>query len=459
MSKNRQATKHNMFIAGPRVPSRPDVRRLERPEPTKDRKLGLGSPINLQRVRGAEGLGAGLAGVCDAIKDSLNCPVWNTPVIEQVRWGMNGPQSDLSVQKNFGAKIDLFGSGESADDIDYVETTMAQPGETQTHMICTAVLFHLEPAPFNFTAKGNAWTHPTTGAAQPPSPDVFTQNDRFNGALGAAISGSSPTQVFVPSLLDYGKWAGLASWHLARGYNLRWKIGQHTNIFDMVLRHVAYVPVNAQQGSASSSEIDLALIVRDMNDRYEGLGSALDFLKINRTRIGSVGTGGSNFGIFRPSRDEELVGLTFGGVDICSPLRQNSEAYKLTIPYWIKAGVPIGLVAQENDSDQGDAMREALSITCGFGGAIPPLVTDALNINAVVDGTGSGNVALERTLDTTPSNVPQQVDAERALFKAGPFKITLGVKGFEVDEDWYQTCQNNPDLRDYIMNETKTRWS
>lgn len=431
----------------------------ERPKPNVDRVLGLGRPINTMMVAKAANLREGLGNVCDAIKSSLACPVWNMPVIEQVRWGMDGPQTDLSIKKNFGAEIDLFGSDKGADGIDFIETTMAQPGETQTHMICTAVLFHLEPAPFNFTAKGNAWTHPTTGSTQPPSPDVFTQNDRVNGALGAAIGGTTPTQVFLPALIEYGWWAGLASWHMSRGYNMRWRIGQHTNVMDEVLRHVAYVPVNAQEGSASMSELDLAQIVRDMNNRYESLGSALDFLKVNRVRIGSVGTGAANLGIFRPSRDEELVGVTFGGVDICSPLRNNSEARKLSVPYWIQKGVPIGLFLQENDTDQGNQMREAMSITNSFGGAIPPIVTDAGNINSVPDGTGSGNVALERTLDTSPANVPQQVDAERAIFKAGPFKLTLGVKGFEVDDDWYNACQNNADLRSIIMSECKTAWT
>jgi hypothetical protein len=33
------------------------------------------------------------------------------------------------------------------------------------------------------------------------------------------------------------------------------------------------------------------------------------------------------------------------------------------------------------------------------------------------------------------------------------------VKGFEVTDDWYTMCQNNPDLRDAIMAECGCCWA
>ena len=41
--------------------------------------------------------------------------------------------------------------------IDYVETTMAQPGELNTYMIACAIFFHVETEPMCWTAFGNAW--------------------------------------------------------------------------------------------------------------------------------------------------------------------------------------------------------------------------------------------------------------------------------------------------------------
>jgi hypothetical protein len=452
------------------VSFRPTFKLLERGEIVKQKSVGLGSTpdmgaINkviglgatpdMDRVKRAETIRAGLGSFTDAIQASITCPIFNMPVMEQVRWGMQGPQTDISTKKNFGAKIDLFGGGTSPEGIDFVETTMAQTGQTQTHMIACGIFLHLEPEPLCWTARGNAWTTPTTGLVQPPSPDVFTQNDRANGALGAAIAAG--TQVMVPAVLEWGWWANYVAWHLVRGYDLRWKIGQHTNIMDEVARHTAYMPGGAQEASASDSEVDIVEFVERTNQRYSSLGSGLIFLKVNRIRVGSVAVAGANVGAFRPSRDEEFVGATYGGIDLRSLLKPNSEVRTLALPYIIKAGVPIGLVLQENDTDQADTMRDYLSITQGNLGSVPPLVTDEDNILAAPDATGVAPVAEERTLDG--ANVPQQVDAERAIFKGGDLKITLGVKGFEVNEDWYNVLQSNPDIRNVVASECGVKFA
>ena len=117
---------------------------------------------------------------------------------------------------------------------------MAQTGQTQTHFVACYIGFHMEPEPLCFTARGNASTHPTSAVAQPPSPDVFTQNDRANGALGTAVAAGTAT--FLPAVYRHGWWANYVCWHMARAYNLRWKIGQHVNIMDEQLRHTAYMP-------------------------------------------------------------------------------------------------------------------------------------------------------------------------------------------------------------------------
>jgi hypothetical protein len=441
----------------------PKFKMVARPEPSPLRRIGLGMSPDLRKIRAAENVGVGLAHFCDWVKDSVNCPIWNMPVVEQVRWGMQGPQTDISVKKNFGAEIDLFGSGKSPEGIDYVETTMAQPGEFQTHTIACAILFHLEPEPLCWTAFGNAWTHPagTVGAGGLPiSPDVFTALDAANGCLGANVGGhGAGTDFFSSAVLEWGWWANYVSWHMVRGYNLRWKIGQHTNIMDEVLRHSAYMPTNGQEGSSSSSEVDIDNFVRRVNDRYDSLGSPLDFLKVNRIRIGSVGTGAANFGIFRPSNDDQVVGATYGGIDLRSLLKGNSEFRKLSLPYLVKAGIPIGLIAQECDTDQADTMRAYLALSqvgSDFGGVFPPTVTDDENIPAISDGTGVSPVGLERTLDS--QNQAQQVNAGRVVFKGGDLKVTLGIKGFEVTEDWCNMLHNNPDLKDAVMSETNIRF-
>ena len=422
--------------------------------------VGFGQAPSAAAIKAnANGIRAGVGNVIDLINSSTDMPWWNMEVIEQVRWGLNGPQTDASISKNFGAEIDLFGSGKSPEGIDFVETTMAQTGQTQTFFVACHIGFHMETAPMCWTARGNAWTTPETAVAAPPSPDVWTANDLTNGAISAAIAAG--TQNFVPALLDFGWWGNFACWHMARGYNLRWKIGQHINVMDDVLRHTAYMPPNAQEGSASSSEVDIQQFVLGMNARYNELGSALSFLPIDFVRLGSVSSAGEvpvNVGAFTPTRDFDTVPATYGGMDLRSLLRNTSEFRRLNLPLVIRPGVPIGLTLQENDAQQGNAMRQFLSITNNNGqGVIPPIYTPAPNINATFTTGGSGNVMLERQLDGA-TNTPQQVPVERTLFKAGPLKFSLMIKGFEVPADWFNLLQNNPDIRDVVLANTKLQF-
>ena len=428
------------------APVRPaPTKRIERPSDRYVVGKGLGAP-DMGKVKSAHDLRTGFGSILDAMQESSNVPVWNMDVIEQVRWTMSGPQVDESITANFGAEIDIFGSGKSPTGIDFVETTMAQTGQTQTNFVACYVGFHMEPEPLCFTARGNAYTHPVTGVAKPPSPDVFTANDVANGPLGAAVAAG--TQVILPAVMRWGWWANYACWHLARAYNYRWKIGQHVNIMDEQLRHTAYMPPNAQEGSASSSEVDLVTFTRNLNDRYDSLGSALDFAPVDFLRIGSVGTGGANLGIFSPTRDFEILGATYGGMDLRSMLKGNSEFRKLCVPYVIPRGVPIGISLQECDTVQGNTMRQFLSITQNLGGAIPPALTPDQNWNAGFTSTGT-SVMLERTLDGL--NVAQQVDSQRVIFEGGDLKLTLPIRGFEVSQDWYNQLNSNADIRQAVF--------
>jgi len=416
------------------------------PTPIGRRQVGagLGAP-DPAKILAASSLREGFGSILDLMQESMNTPVWNMDVIEQVRWTMAGPQTDESVQANFGAEIDLFGSGKAPNGIDYVETTMAQTGQVQVNFVACYVGFHMEPEPLCFTAQGNAYTHPTVGVAKPPSPSVFTANDVTNGCLGAALEAGP--QVIVPAVYRHGWWANYVCWHLARAYNYRWKIGQHTNIMDEQLRHTAYMPPSAQEGSASNSEVDVLQFVRLANDRYDSLGSALDFLPVDFLRVGSVGNS-PNLGVFTPTRDFEIIGATYGGMDLRSMLKGNSEFRKLCVPYVIPRGVPIGIFLQECDTVQGDMMRNFLSITLGYGGAIPPSFTPDANWNEGSTATGS-NVMLERTLDGL--QVAQQVDAQRVVFEGGELKLTLPIRGFEVSQDWYTQLSSSADIRQAVF--------
>ena len=446
--------------ASPFTSNRKEIPRKGQRERTIVGDNGLGAPPDLGRIKAnaREGIGAFM----DAIKSSTDCPVWNMDTIEQVRWNLQGPIAPEYVAANFGARIDLFSSGLAPSGIDYVESTFAQPGQTQTYMITCYVGLHLEPEPLCFTVQGNAWTNPAAGVTTSPiSPDVFTVNDQtVTGANTTNSLGYTPaTQTYVHATLEWGWWANYAAWMLARAYNLRWKIGQHTNIMDEVARHTAYMPPSAQEGSASNSQIDTPVFVNRLNTRYTSpeIGSPLVFLRQNRIRLGSTTVGGGNVGIFTPSYSQNVVGATYGGMDLRSMLRGNSEFRKLTLPYLIKPGIPIGLYLQVNDPVQAAIMSQYLDVTYGTG-LTPAAIYDAASISGN-SGTGANQVGLEIALNqATPATlVPQQTPNETVVFKGGELKITLAVKGFEVTEDWYTVMQNDPTVRDVVMSECGIR--
>ena len=80
--------------------------------------------------------------------------------VEEVNWILDGPQSDQNIRESFGAEIDPLHYLEEPRHQRHGQTTLAMPGETQTHMIVCAVGWHLEPEPLCFTARGN-WSCPT----------------------------------------------------------------------------------------------------------------------------------------------------------------------------------------------------------------------------------------------------------------------------------------------------------
>lgn len=396
------------------------------------------------------GLGAALNPTIEDLRSRANCPLLTMPTVIEVSWLLGGPQSDEVIDVSFGAEIDPFHSGRSPNIDGVVSTNLAMPGETQTHMIICGIGWHFEPEPFCGTVLGNAFTHPITGVTQLLSPDVFTSNDLLDGfgvTPGVPVPG-----IYLPAVLEWGTWANIVAWKMAQAYDLRWMVGTNCNILLDSLRNTAYMPPAAQTGSASDSQLDANFMVRETNNYYDQfLGSALNFMKVNAIRIGSAGAA-PNVGAFRPSRDRELIDVTYGGIGLSGLLQGNTEFRPLSMPYIVKAGVPVGLKAEVRDDDLATEMRAWLSASQGFGG-VPPSFTDQVNINSNSTGV-AGN---ERTLDGL--NVPQTQNSARTIFKGGRLNIKVKLKGFEITEDLYTLMANNPDIRDAICSDCGIRFA
>ena len=406
----------------------PDQMGIDRSRP--DRKLGMGM---LPRLTGMGAAPDGARRFVGAVQQAMNAPTYQLPNIETVRIHYDGPLTDLAIQQSFGASINPLGANSTNPPAgaNSVESTMAEPGKLQTWALIFAIGWHLEPEPLSFEAKVNAWTTPTTGTLQPVSPDDFSAAD-LTTTLG--LSGS---QTMKPGVLEYGWWAEKAFFHMTRAYNLRWQWGQQTNIVNDSLRFTAYTPSSGQEGAASSSEIDVNAFIRQTNDYYVNqLASPFIALPIDRTRVGNMTLSGTpGLSVYRPTRTYETVGATYGGMGLRSFLRNNTEWRKLTVPFLLKPGVPIGLRADVSNSDDQAYMQQWLSASQILNGTVPADFTSYRNVSSGSGIAGTVQIGNEPSLDNAVAPQPITTITDRVVFKGGGFKITVGLKGFELTDD------------------------
>lgn len=430
------------------------ARYVELPRPG----VKLGSNKGMPRMSG-NGLGAlpnERARFIGEVQQAMQAPAYVLPNVEIVRWHFDGPLTDAAVNATFGASIDPLGSGRNnpPPGCNSVESTMAEPGKFQTWVLIMAIGVHLEPEPLTFTAKGNSLSPvPTTSIPQPVSPDDFSILDR---TVATTTLGLTTGQVMTPADMEWAWWTEKAFWHMSRAYNLVWQWGQATTLINDSLRYTAYTPGNSQNGSASSSEIDINAYIRQMNAYYTGtIGSNAIFLPIDRTRLGNMTLNSvAASSVYRPTRAYETVGATFGGIGLRDQLRGNAEWRKLTSPFLMKPGVPIGLRMDVKNSDDQLFMQQWLSASQLLNGSVPADFTSFLNINSGAGVTAGTQVGMEPSLDTPVAAQPITTITDRVIYKGGSWKMTMALKGFELTDDQAQLVASSSDFRQALMEGT-----
>jgi hypothetical protein len=419
--------------------SGPEQMGVDRRDPL--RRIGLGALPKMDPRAVGVGAQNQTHRFISAVANAMQTPTYNLPNIETVRIHFDGPLTDQAIQASFGASINPFGANSATPPAgaSSVESTMAEPGKLQTHALILAIGWHLEPEPLAFEAKINSWTTPTTGTKQPVSPDDFAIAD-LTTTLG--LTGS---QTLTPGVMQWGYWAEKAFYHMSRAYNLVWQWGQQTNIVNDSLRFTAYTPSSGQEGGASSSEIDINAFIRQMNTYYTTvLNSGSIALPIDRTRIGNMTLNGvAGLSVYRPTRTYETVGATYGGMGLRSFLRGNTEWRKLTVPFLLKPGVPIGLRADVKNSDDQALMQQWLSASQLLNGVIPADFTAQQNLLAGAGVTGTNQIGNEPSLDNPVAAQPITTITDRVIFKGGGFKITAALKGFELTDDQADMLKNS----------------
>jgi hypothetical protein len=422
------------------------------------RKLGMG------RLPGGN-VEAKKAAFLGFLKDTVQCPTYKLPVLDNVTLHFDGPLTDTQLTQTFGNYINPLGANQESPPpgCAQVDTTFAEPGKFQTFNLICGIQWRLDFEPQAFTVLGNSWTAPASGQAIPVSPDDFNSiagKDIVTGAAGALSPlGLNTGETMIQAALEWAWWSELAGYYMARGYNLQWQWGNRQLILNDQLRYTAYTPSNAMDGSASNSDIDVNAFVRRTNNFYRNiLGAGKIFLAADRSRIGNMTLGGvTGDSVFRPTRNYEFVGATYGGVALRQYLKGNSEFRRLASPFLIAPGIPIGLKAVQSNTDDSALMRQYLSCTYGaIGGgpaAGPAVVTPDINVNTGVNNPGTaGTTGAEPSLDTPVAAQSIGLNGQREIYKGGAWKLTVAFKGFELTPD-QAALMGDPGFQSAIQSE------
>lgn len=408
----------------------------------------IGRMFGLGQAPSDFGLGAPGSGVneMEAVKRALDVNFTNVPVIEYVTWTTTVPLTDAEVAATFGNTIDLFGNAKSVPGIDSVDSSFVQNGNLQVDMLCLGFGVHIFGEPLSFTIPGNSVEPaPASGSTPIVSPDVFTQNDLANGAMGA-------TSGINPASLEWGVADWNAAWHMANGYKFQWLYQQRFLLINELAADVCYFGPYAEALASGTSDVAVQQYVRQANSRYRVKSGGGIFAPVNARRLGSATVAAANVGVFRPTRDFDQANVTWGGIrnqgatGCCQPFR------KLPRPVLLEKGIPIGMSLQVQDTYHQQQMQRYLSISEGQGGNIATVAYDAnVTGGGGLAGTGLTPVFLEQTLDAVPINVFQRVQTNRTLYKGGSIKVAILIKGFELWGEWKRFVSSYPGVIDTGM--------
>jgi hypothetical protein len=406
----------------------------------------------LPRVKLGVGIGQGAtySDLVSMFKAATCCPVYALPTIAKSQWEFGGPIPTSEVNQFLGPTINLLGQAPNA--VNEYQTQGLINGEFQTYILTCAIGVHLEPEPLCWTAQGNAFNVPSSSQAMPNSPDNYTLTDQSNLVYGGGTQ--SAPQVLASlrrAVCEWGWWSNYGFWQMVRGYNLLWSYGRSLNIINEQLRDTAYTPPNAQNGSASSSQVAICDFVNRMNGYYVGapMNAGKIFLWQNLVRVGTLAattTSVNTTGKFRPF-DDVLVDATYGGMDLRSKLKGNSEFRTLETPYILKPGVPPGLLFESNnDIDAGTNFRASFDASGGTGqNTVPYYVTS----NNALISTGGGASFDEYTVDGV--DTLNSVNTEHYVFKGGGAYMSVEVKGYEITETLVDRIKSDSVLQAQIQ--------
>ena len=235
-----------------------------------------------------------------------------------------------------------------------------------------------------------------------------------------------------------------AGWNFINAYQFQWRTSQRELVLNELAADISYFGSFADAEAAGTSEVPIIEFVATVNATYRSKDSSTIFLPVNFRRVGSIGTGGGNLGIFHPTRDFDLAPVTWGGLRWQGYGCRGQMYRPVESPCFLERGIPIGMQFVVQDAVHQASMLESLTINN------EPFGTNVLpDVNVTAGPTVGGAVTntstmLEQTLDTTtPLLVPQQVFVGNQVFKGGVLKLAIKLKGWEMPGGWKAYCQSN----------------
>lgn len=369
---------------------------------------------------------------CDTFLASQCAPQGRIEIAEAAQWRVDLPVSDSTIPTTFGDRINIWTTPDNQPPpgVTNSSNTLATPGIFASDMIIRGVRVRLLVEPEARTILGN---FVSIAGNLPVSADAWTINDLTNGALGTAQG-----QTIVPAEFLWGLPTWKAAYAFWQGYELSILKNHQDALVKEPLTAVGTIQPFAEAeaaGLAFASNQDRILV---LNDRLLALTPAVlqQFLPIEFKRLGALTVGGNDVGDFTVSREDDASSAVFGGIGVPTPWACCREPFLFNCPMFWPAGHPMNIqLTSLNETFEEDFQRW-LSVTGGSGGSAGQDLNLPLSHSpgmSGIMGTGASPVALEQTLDVPPTavtNVPQQVQTNRAILKGGTMLFEIDVIGW-----------------------------
>lgn len=392
------------------------------------KEIGLGLPPD------AYGDNADLA-----IADQCS-PQARIVVAEVARWRTDLPVLDTVIPGTYGDRLSPWNTpdGDPPPGVTTATNTLSTPGLFATDMILRGLSVRILVEPEARLIRGNFYNPGGTPANLPGSPDVFTQNDLLNNALGLAQGQGAP----LPAELLFGMATWKAAFAFVNAYELIVGKNHQDRLIAEPLTQVAHIEPFAEAEAAGMVFGSNQDRVNELNARLSNLGVLNQFMPVYAKRLGALTPApGVVVSDFAPSREEDGSMTMWGGIGIPQNMLQH-DPYLFTTPIFWPAGHPIGIFFSVNDEAYQAQFQRWLSLTGGVGGqtgadlSLPfsPTIAAAAGFNGVSPSVTGANVMLEQTLDVNiaPQNITEQVQTNRAILKAGSMVFEVAAIGFRV---------------------------